>query len=331
MMSPTSENASPQAAQAQQAQQAQVVGGPSVMVRVAVPTGAVPGQQINFTMPSGQQVSTSLQEHVQPGTVLTVSVPTQTQQAATTPQSSTDANTLSGLQQVLLPQPQVSLEEADRQAAKTGWIIYLLSLPICCCCSPLCGLILWSGLALHYFCKPFEERRLRPRQFAPACAAVSTAGVMCACCLLMGFLMAMVVAMCSGTSFDDKGSDIPDICQGVNSTITFKHPFKHHFKHPFFTHHDLHDAQPLPAPFEEATRPTSLKVLTEGENHEFIMPTHEAVSEWHSGLDIEPERNNEWHSEVVKDKHFPFNFNVKQLPFTFNFKRSVPDEVTIMT
>ena len=56
-------------------QQAEVVGQPATLVKVSVPTGAVPGQQINFTMPNGQRVSTSVQEQVQAGATLTVSVP----------------------------------------------------------------------------------------------------------------------------------------------------------------------------------------------------------------------------------------------------------------
>eukprot|EP00439_Symbiodinium_sp_Y106_P005870 s5468_g1.t1 len=176
-------------------QQAEVVGQPATLVKVSVPTGAVPGQQINFTMPNGQRVSTSVQEQVQPGATLTVSVPSPAPAPVAVPAAmgvaapSGPAMLQPGLAQAretLLPQPVVNASQVDRQNAQMGWVAFALSFLACCFCGLPIALCIWSVVAMSYFCKPREERDRRPRSYAPACASAVTAGILCCCTLLAG-------------------------------------------------------------------------------------------------------------------------------------------------
>lgn len=235
-----------------------VVGQPSTHVKVAVPTGALPGQQIQFTMPNGTRVMTTVQESVAPGEMLTVAVPTdnsggqQQAAAAAAPMTQSQLQPVSlaarTLQPVavqlpqhqqqlppqhlapLLPAAGVSLEEADRQATNRDWLIYVLAFPVCCCVGPLVSLIIWAVLAMVYFCKPAEERQRRPRQWGPACAAASTIGALCCCMCLFGLLFLVAVAACSDTDGKDHGQT----CM-KNWNITWDHGHNHqHHHHPSF-------------------------------------------------------------------------------------------------
>eukprot|EP00913_Durusdinium_trenchii_P023736 g22294.t1 len=151
-----------------EAQQAEVVGQPSTMVKVAVPTGATPGQQINFTLPNGQRVTTSVQESrgtgvfptegVQPGTVLTVAVPSMPERVAAAPAAFSTDDHLAQAREALLPRPTVvNAVEADQRCATFGWIVYGLSFLVCCLCSFPVALCIWGIVALDYFCKPYED------------------------------------------------------------------------------------------------------------------------------------------------------------------------------
>mmetsp|Transcript_61383 Transcript_61383/g.97316 ORF Transcript_61383/g.97316 Transcript_61383/m.97316 type:complete len:296 (+) Transcript_61383:73-960(+) len=218
-------------------QQAEVVGQPSTMAKVAVPTGATAGQQINFTMPNGQRVTTSLQEGVQPGTVLTVAVPSA--DAPAPPAPAMPVNSSDGLAQAreaLLPAPVVNAAEADQRAATLKWLLYGGSFLVCCFCSLPVALCIWGALALDYFCKSSEDRARRPRSYAPACASavtVSVIGVLCVCALLAVLIAAvMVAAMCA------TDGDKPDVCTDLqkfinNSDIHWHHgpgPHGHHWE-----------------------------------------------------------------------------------------------------
>jgi len=196
--------------------QAVVVGLPSTMVKVSVPSGAVPGQQINFQMPCGLRVTTMVQEHVQPGAMLTVAVPSQS------------ATPMGGPGHALPYSPIASPEEVDRQAADRSWVIFALSFPACCCFSPLIALLMWAGLAMFYFCKPAEERQRRPRQFAPACAAASTAAA-CGLCTLLGLLIfAVVVAACGSTV---EGNTCPGLHFNMTNLGVHHHDWHHNWHH----------------------------------------------------------------------------------------------------
>jgi len=229
------------------------------MVKVAVPTGAQPGQQIQFTMPSGVRVMTTVQEPVMPGDTLTVAVPTSGsggQQQAVAPvtyaQFQPASSTVRTLQPVavqlpqnqqlqapqqlapLLPMAEVSLEEVDRQASNRDWLIYGLAFPACCFCGPFVAMIIWAVLATIYFCKPAEERLRRPRQYGPACAAASTIGVLCCCMCLIGLLFIAVVAACSSSSSSTDGSaDMQSCLKSWNVTWDDGyHHHEHHHHHP---------------------------------------------------------------------------------------------------
>eukprot|EP00930_Biecheleria_cincta_P003819 TRINITY_DN104729_c0_g1_i1.p1 TRINITY_DN104729_c0_g1~~TRINITY_DN104729_c0_g1_i1.p1 ORF type:complete len:337 (-),score=77.56 TRINITY_DN104729_c0_g1_i1:63-1073(-) len=264
-----------------QAFQGAVVGQPSTMVRVAVPTGAQPGQQIQFTMPNGTRVVTTVQESVTPGEMLTVAVPTGIsggqQQAAPAPVTQSQLQPVSAaartLQPVavqlpqhqqqlplqhlapLLPAAGVSLEEADRQATTRDWLIYVLAFPICCCAGPLVAMIIWAVLAMIYFCKPAEERQRRPRQYGPACAAASTIGLLCCCVCLFGLMFLVALAACGSIDSKEHGQT----CM-KNFNITWGHGIHHDHDHhhpPFFlaknVAHEIGESGGLFEPPEEDT------------------------------------------------------------------------------
>ncbi|CAJ1357797.1 unnamed protein product [Effrenium voratum] len=200
-----------------QVMHAEVLGQPASLVKVAIPSGATAGQQINFTMPNGQRVTTSVQETVQPGAVLTVSVPAPEVVAApavsAVPAAPVASDSLAQAREVLLPQPVVNADEADRQQAMMTWAAFGASFLVCLVCGLPCACCIWGAVALNYFCKPMEERRRSPRSFGPACASVVTAGV----CMVIGALVAAVaaVAWCS----DPNASDgCHDLMKWVNHT-----------------------------------------------------------------------------------------------------------------
>jgi len=220
-------------------QQAEVVGQPATLVKVSVPTGAVPGQQINFTMPNGQRVSTSVQEQVQPGATLTVSVPSPAPAPVAVPAAmgvaapSGPAMLQPGLAQAretLLPQPVVNASQVDRQNAQMGWVAFALSFLACCFCGLPIALCIWSVVAMSYFCKPREERDRRPRSYAPACASAVTAGILCCCTLLAGLGALFVFALCG--PFDMDHMDKMDSCPGLEKWINSTHMDHHHHWHP---------------------------------------------------------------------------------------------------
>ncbi|CAE7518492.1 unnamed protein product [Symbiodinium sp. CCMP2456] len=215
-------------------QQAEVVGQPATLVKVSVPTGAVPGQQINFTMPNGQRVSTSVQEQVQPGATLTVSVPSPAPAAMAVAAPTGSAMLQPGLAQAretLLPQPVVNASQVDRM--KMGWVAFGLSFLACCLCGlpmlPI-ALCIWSVVAMSYFCKPREERDRNPLLYAPACASAVTAGILCCCTLLAGLGALFVFALCG--PFDMDHMDKMDSCPGLEKWINSTHMDHHHHWHP---------------------------------------------------------------------------------------------------
>lgn len=221
-------------------QQAEVVGQPSTMVKVAVPTGATAGQQISFTMPNGQRVTTSLQEGVQPGTVLTVAVPSADAPAPVAPVApAMPVNSSDGLAQAreaLLPAPVVNAAEADQRAATLKWLLYGGSFLVCCFCSLPVALCIWGALALDYFCKSSEDRARRPRSYAPACASavtVSVVGVLCVCALLAVLIAAVLVAAICATD-----GDKPDVCTDLQKFLNNSDTPWHHGPHgPHGPHH----------------------------------------------------------------------------------------------
>jgi len=237
----------------QVAQQAEVVGQPSTMVKVAVPTGATPGQQINFTLPNGQRVTTSVQEGVQPGSVLTVAVPnpggvpqgSDAPAPASSPPPAAPANSvnisdgLAPAREALLPQTVVNGPEADQRSAGVKWAIYGLSFAVCCFCSPLVGLCIWSALALDYFCKPSQERLRRPHSYGPACASLVTVivlGVLCLCIFLIFVAAGVYVAAMCATE-----GPKPEACTDLqkflnNSDISWGHHHHHGHWHPHHWH-----------------------------------------------------------------------------------------------
>eukprot|EP00438_Fugacium_kawagutii_P028347 Skav219242 [mRNA] locus=scaffold1242:180095:195605:- [translate_table: standard] len=218
-------------------QQAEVVGQPSTMVKVAVPTGATAGQQINFTMPNGQRVTTSVQEGVQPGTVLTVAVPSPDPSAPVAPAAAPRApaapvNSSDGLapaREALLPAPLVNAAEADQRSAVVKWLLYGGSFLVCCFCSLPVALCIWVALALDYFCKPMEERTRRPRSYGPACASLVTAsvvGVLCLCMLIAALAAAVfVAAMCA------QDGEKPEVCSDLQKFLNNSDTPWHHRPH----------------------------------------------------------------------------------------------------
>jgi len=228
-------------------QTANVVGQTS-MVKVAVPSGAVAGQQINFTMPNGVRVCASVQENVQPGEMMTVAVPSQPVPQAPQVQQAPNARV------AVPPTGYISLEEVDRAATQRDWMFYLLSIPLCCCVNPTCALLVWAGLALNYFCKPREERERRPQQFGPACAAASTAGACCCFMFLMGiFFVVGVIAYCGVTTDPEK----MEVCSMKIQNMT---------EHPYALHHGHLRAEPLRFVAGDSDE-ASLNLLTEDGDH----------------------------------------------------------------
>mmetsp|Transcript_127114 Transcript_127114/g.301952 ORF Transcript_127114/g.301952 Transcript_127114/m.301952 type:complete len:334 (+) Transcript_127114:61-1062(+) len=213
-------------------QQAEVVGQPATLVKVSVPTGAVPGQQINFTMPNGQRVSTSVQEQVQAGATLTVSVPSPAPAAmAVAPTGSAMFQPgLAQARETLLPQPTVNAREADPFNAGMRWGAFGLGFTFCCFCGLPVGLCVWSLVALSHFCMPREDRDRNPRSYAPACASAVTAGVLCCCALLSGLMFLFVFALCG--PFDMDNMDKMDSCPGLEKWINSTHMDHHHHWHP---------------------------------------------------------------------------------------------------
>lgn len=236
-----------------EAQQAEVVGQPSTMVKVAVPTGATPGQQINFTLPNGQRVTTSVQEGVQPGTVLTVAVPSMPERVAAAPAAFSTDDHLAQAREALLPRPTVvNAVEADQRCATLGWIVYGLSFLVCCLCSFPVALCIWGIVALDYFCKPYEERQRRPRSYAPACASLVTASTLCGLCLCLALLammgMAFVAMFCAtDTNKTEMCTDLQKILNHTDVPWQHHHGPWHHPNRRFLDrvlHRDRHNEGP---------------------------------------------------------------------------------------
>mmetsp|Transcript_736 Transcript_736/g.1316 ORF Transcript_736/g.1316 Transcript_736/m.1316 type:complete len:299 (+) Transcript_736:94-990(+) len=241
--------------------------GQTNMVKVTVPSGAVAGQQINFTLPTGVRVSAVVQENIQPGDMLTVAVPSQ--QPGVQAQVMQPAPRSIGTAPVP-PTPYVALEEVDRQASFRDWVLFALSFPLCCV-NPTCGFLAWVGLALNYFCKPREERQRRPQQWAPACAAASTAGACCVCAILMSIVFFVGVIVYCGATTDMSDPKNMQICSMQMQNITtddgrFALGFQHgHLR-----------AEPLRFVAGDSAEP-SLELLTRGQHPE--MPVTEAAED----------------------------------------------------
>mmetsp|Transcript_33577 Transcript_33577/g.62918 ORF Transcript_33577/g.62918 Transcript_33577/m.62918 type:complete len:378 (-) Transcript_33577:85-1218(-) len=253
MLFPEGQSAPSSSTQVPGPQQAEVVGQPAALVKVSVPTGAVAGQQINFTMPNGQRVSTSVQEQIQPGALLTVSVPSAAPATAPAtapapaPQPSVAQPPMVQAREALLPQPTVvNALEADRHSSQCSWIVFGLSFAACCCIPGVglfVALIAWSGVALTHFCKPREDRLRHPRTYAPACASAVTAGALCFCGLMALVTFLVALSLCGPGAWDPDSHELKDACPGLERWVNRTHHHGHgqwHGHFMLFGHHGHH-------------------------------------------------------------------------------------------
>eukprot|EP00933_Yihiella_yeosuensis_P031285 TRINITY_DN2483_c0_g3_i2.p1 TRINITY_DN2483_c0_g3~~TRINITY_DN2483_c0_g3_i2.p1 ORF type:complete len:298 (+),score=79.10 TRINITY_DN2483_c0_g3_i2:94-987(+) len=204
------------------------VGVPSNLIKVTVPTAAAAGQQIQFTTPEGVRVMTTLQEPASAGTVLTIATPNAPSQLSQ-PLIQTNP-TVAPVQMMGLPTNSVTPEQVDRQNANYSWIAYLASVAICLCGGLPVSMLVCGAVGLQYFCKSREERLQRPRQYVPACVALSTLGVLCACTCLAVVAMVGVGVAC--------GQDLEQ-CPGLRHDLKHWHPHHHHHHH-WDQHHPPH-------------------------------------------------------------------------------------------
>lgn len=186
-------------------------------VKVLVPTGVAPGQQVAFTAPGhARQMFVTVPQGAPPGSIVTV-------QYTTTPEEGP-----------ALPQNTVQLEELDRQAMIRGWGLYACGW--CCwaaCLSPL-GLLCWGMAALLYYCKPRPTRAERTRERTPALLSLLTCGI----CL---FLLCIVWAIVLANDDFDTDRSMPHPHSVLDSAGGFLHgPHKKEWHWHFFHHKSHH-------------------------------------------------------------------------------------------
>jgi len=89
----------------------------------------------------------------------------------------------------LLPTVAISVDSADVQASKRGWIAYGISLACCCFCSGFACVFspaVWLVLAVKHFAKSPQERERFPKQRTVACTALTTClATSCVTCLVL--------------------------------------------------------------------------------------------------------------------------------------------------
>jgi len=168
-----------------------------MQLQVSVPSGAAPGQAVQFTAPDGRLMSATVPEGVAPGSVLTVQYPMNNQSPAPAP--AVQPATMTAQVAPRLPQVGASVEEQDAQASAWGWRMYAAGL-VCLCCQPFCSFILWLVAAGLYFCKPQSARSNFPRQRGPAMASLITGIILTVIAMLM-FLVGLAVFAECGDEF----------------------------------------------------------------------------------------------------------------------------------
>lgn len=174
---------------------------------IVVPAGASPGQQINVMMPDGQSVMVAVPEGILPGMQINVQYQPRGQQqqqvgqqqqpgptATASPAQYNYPNHQTSAQQQhrqhsfqqfpafvgsSLPVPTAnSPEHLDQEAAKIGWIIYVVGW-LCCCFCPALAPCLWCAAVWMHFCKPSSQRTQMPRQERVAkCSAITLCTMM---------------------------------------------------------------------------------------------------------------------------------------------------------
>jgi hypothetical protein len=186
-------------------------------VTVALPDGAVPGQQVFCTLPDGRRAMVEAQETLGPGSSMTVRFPANASQLPRVQQQQQQQQQQQSQPVVLSsPLPTVDVAAAeDSHAATQYWWLYGLSW-ILCCFQPLCGCCLMLFLSVNYFCcKSSQERAYRPQQGRPAKVAAGTLAALCFCAVFAGVASTTaIVAACA--------SD-PNNCQ-------FEPHHRHHYR-----------------------------------------------------------------------------------------------------
>merc|ERR1719198_349392 len=94
-------------------------------------------------------------EPVAPGSVLTVQYPV--------PQSQQQGHG-QGPTPPTVPPPEVDMTQEDEAVSQRLWAYYVAAWGCFLCCIPLVGVIMFMVLAGAYYCRPAEQRALRPRQ-----------------------------------------------------------------------------------------------------------------------------------------------------------------------
>mmetsp|Transcript_133013 Transcript_133013/g.258951 ORF Transcript_133013/g.258951 Transcript_133013/m.258951 type:complete len:402 (-) Transcript_133013:274-1479(-) len=204
-----------------------------VEVKVAVPEGTVPGQQVFCTLPDGRRAMVVSEEHLEPGSSMTVRFPSQlpSQLPQSQPQQAQPQPPPLGVS-LLSPLPETEVSTDDGRAATQYWWIYGLSW-VCCCFVPCIGASMMFCMTVHFFCiKSARERASRPRQSGPAKVAAATLGAMCMCVALSIFVSSILYMAC--------GENLHK-CPGLSPWPWPAHHHHHgHDDHPHPGHHHGH-------------------------------------------------------------------------------------------
>jgi len=199
-----------------------------IEVKIAVPEGTVPGQQVFCTLPDGRRATVVAEEHLEPGSSMAVRFPSQL--PSQQPQPQPQQNNLQPpplAAQLLSPLPETEVAPDDGQAATRYWWVYGLSW-LACCVAPWMGACMMFGMTVHYFCfKTAQERARRPRQSLPAKVAAATLGAKCICVAVFFFAGSILYIACGHSNDLDK-------CPGLSVYFHRLHPGHHH---PHWPHH----------------------------------------------------------------------------------------------